>query len=154
MEFEEGSGTAITCTLSHPDLTCPVSLDFSPVLRNILPLPNENRWQVRNNTRQWPDNQTISTLINMGVSIVPVTDFHWKISMTLLEVKLMKSIRDNPWSNGCRRKSHRIMKKLNEVYFCNPKKPVICSYVLKVTFFFSFYMRLHYFIYHKQTSEI
>ena len=131
LKFEEGgSGTALSCILTHPRLTCPESLDFSPILQNIGPLPNQMRWQ--NWKSGWPSRETVSEMIQLGISLVPRNGYQWKVSTGMLEVKLMEGMRDDPYTNGCRRKSHRILKKLNENYFCDPTKPVIYSYVLKV----------------------
>ena len=131
LQFDEGrSGSALCFILCHHQLTCPVRIKFSPILQNIGPLPNRGRWEGKTST--WPLRNTISQMLQLGVSLVPRNGLQWKISTCMLEAKLTEDVRDNPYTNGCRRKSHRILKKLNENYFCDPTKPVIYSYVLKV----------------------
>ena len=130
------TGPAVTCTLYHPDLTCPVNLDFTPTLLNIAPLPDEERWKIKeeeNRTKEkaWPSPKTIKKIIKMGVCLVPKNEYHWKISTSMLDKTLMEDIKDDHETQGFRRMCHKILKGLTK-YFCNTTKPVITSYVLKV----------------------
>jgi len=103
-----------------------ISIDFSVVIsKAAATFPDSAGWPHPNT--EWPSKQMKDILTNIGVSLVARKDIHWMVSPALAERELMKGI-DQP--GECRKKSHRIMKKLNEDLWSKRTK-AISSYALK-----------------------
>ena len=72
----------------------------------------------------------ILRLQSNGADFVPKDNLAWRVSFSRCENDLVKDIDKD---GGCRKKCHRIMKKLTkDVWSKEPVKPIPSSYVLKV----------------------
>ncbi|XP_013403890.1 protein mab-21-like 3 [Lingula anatina] len=90
------------------------------------PFPSNIQWPRRNT--KWPSPAKADDIRRMGVQTVAKKNFDWAISFVKAEKKLIENIDSD---GGCRKKSHRIMKKLNEDVWCDTTRRVITSYCLK-----------------------
>ncbi len=83
--------------------------------------------------KSWPGQEKIDRIKQIGCSEVAKKPFYWLVSFAQAEKELMKGI---DIDGGCRKKIHRIMKKLNQDVWCPTSKPVLSSYCLKVVIAF------------------
>ncbi|XP_013403868.1 protein mab-21-like 3 [Lingula anatina] len=119
------NGPALTIRIAQQGHFC-IDVDFSVITEAFLPFPSEIQWPHRN--AKWPSLEKVVDIRGTGVQTVAKKNFDWIISFLKAEKKLIENIDSD---GGCRKKSHRIMKKLNEDVWCDTTSRVITSYCLK-----------------------
>ena len=104
-----------------------ISVDFAPTIPNIAKIQGYSKWPPAH--VQWPSKSKIAELMQVPLNGIAKEPFVWLLSFARCEQVLMEEIDKD---GGCRKKAHRIMKRLREEFWCKTSKPVISSYFLKV----------------------
>ena len=119
-------GPAITLLVNPRSLDYQVSVDLAPMAQpKYLPFPARANWPHHN--AAWPSPDKMTEISNVGVNVVAKKDFDWQVSFAEAEKKLVDRIDAD---GGCRKKVHRIIKRLNQEKW----KTCVTSYMIKVCY--------------------
>ncbi|XP_060068440.1 protein mab-21-like 3 [Ylistrum balloti] len=122
---------AITFSVELPNGKYPISIDLCPMIESKLEFKSEFNWP--RVSSEWPSNQKISCIKNIGIHEVAKAPFYWTLSFAACEKELLEGVDEN---GTCRRKCLRILKTLKENMWCKPGvKKGLTSYHLKNVLF-------------------
>ncbi|XP_063447833.1 protein mab-21-like 3 [Mytilus trossulus] len=133
VDAKRSSGSpAVTLTIADPDADDvePISVDLAPLIEAHLPFKPEFNWP-RPQAR-WPSSTQIKDIQDEGIHLVAKDPEYWTLSFVTCEKKLLESTET---TGTCRNKSHRIMKKLCEIWCPEGTKQVLNSYHIKNIYF-------------------
>ncbi|XP_033735596.1 protein mab-21-like 3 [Pecten maximus] len=124
---------AITLSITFPNISYPISIDLCPMIEASVEFKNEFNWPMPIQDREWPSDQKISCIKDIGIHVVAKAPFYWTLSFAACEKELLESIDEN---GTCRRKCLRILKTLKEKTWCNHNaRKGLTSYHLKNVLF-------------------
>ncbi|CAG2185164.1 unnamed protein product [Mytilus edulis] len=118
---------AATLTIKHPKITtAAISIDLSPLIEAHLQFKPEFGWP--RILAKWPSLIKTNEIERERIHQVAKDPFYWSMSFVTCEKKLLDGIDSD---GTCRKKSHRIMKKLREMWCPKGTKQELTSYHLK-----------------------
>ena len=103
-----------------------IYVDLTPLLPLGLPFPDWIGWP---RSKFWPPPEKIKAIRAIGINATAKKTYDWMRCFAAAEKELMRNIDAD---KGCRKKCHRIMKRVREQFWCKTTKPAISSYILKV----------------------
>ena len=104
-----------------------ISVDLVPKLRLNAPFLPSFGWPIPN--ARWPSPEKTERIKSLGIDATAKKPDKWRRCYNRCEKELMKNIDAD---GGCRKKCHRIMKRVREQFWTNTEGRGISSYMLKV----------------------
>ena len=134
--MRKAHGPALTLRVPFTDPTDPdlreITVDLTPQLplgEAGIKFPTWIGWP-RPGAR-WPSQEKIRVIQNIGINATAKKPYDWMRCFAAAEKELMNGIDAD---GGCRKKCHRIMKRVREQFWCKTTKPGVSSFMLKVRY--------------------
>ncbi|XP_052087845.1 protein mab-21-like 3 [Mytilus californianus] len=112
-----------------------LDVDMAPMINVKLPFKHEFGWP--KHRAQWPSQEKVQQIKDMGVNLVTSDPLYWTPSFAICEKELLVDIDED---GSCRRRSLRIMKSIRELIWCPGDEAEnrygLTSYHLKNILFF------------------